>query len=87
MAKGTFEGKAENGDIQEALADAIGKAKAGLRSEIVKWRLERLSGEDGGIAPHREVIVRIQAQSPSSRKTNKTPSAGKTKQSPSSRKR
>lgn len=65
MSEGTFEGKSKNGDIQEALADAIAAAKTGLITDFVRWRLEQLSGEDGGFIPVRDVIVKIHARGPS----------------------
>lgn len=65
MSEGTFEGTSKNGDIQEALAAAIDAAKDGLRTDFVRWRLEELSGEDGGFVLVRDVTVRIHARSPS----------------------
>lgn len=63
MSEGNFEGKSKNGDIQEALDDAIGAAKTGLKSERVSWRLEQVSGEDGGFVPDRDLRVKIHARS------------------------
>lgn len=65
MSEGKFEGTSKNGDIQEALAEAIAAAKAGLRTDLVRWRLEELSGEDGGFVLVRDITVRIHAKSPS----------------------
>lgn len=65
MSKGTFEGKSKKNDIQEALEEAIAAAKAGLITDFVRWRLEQLSGEDGGIVGVRDLIVRIHARGPS----------------------
>ena len=65
MSEGTFEGTSKNGDIQEALAEAIAAAKGGLSTDHVKWRLEELSGEDGGFVLVNEVTVKIHAESPS----------------------
>jgi len=65
MSEGKFEGTSKNGDVQEALAEAIAAAKDGLRTDFVRWRLEELTGEDGGFVLVRDVTVRIHAKSPS----------------------
>jgi hypothetical protein len=65
MSESRFEGASKSGAIQEALANAIIAAKDGLRTDFVTWRLEELSGEDGGFAMVRNIIARIHARSPS----------------------
>ena len=68
MSEGSFEGRSNNNDIQEALAEATAAAKDGLRSELVRWRLEEVSGEDGGFVEVRDLTVKIHAQSTSEKK-------------------
>ena len=65
MSERSFEGKSNNNDIEEALAEAIDAAKAGLTSERVQWRLEEVSGVDGGIVPSHELTVKIRARTAS----------------------
>ena len=68
MSEGNFEGKSDKNDIEEALAEAIAAAKAGLRSERVQWRLEEVSGTDGGFIEFHELTVKIYAQSGAEKK-------------------
>ena len=68
MSAGSFEGKSNNNDIEEALAEAIDAAKAGLTSERVEWRLEEVSGVDGGFVPSHELTVKIYARSGAEKK-------------------
>jgi len=65
MSEGNFEGTSKNGDIQEALAEAISAAKSGLTTDFVRWQLEQLFGEDGGFVLVQNVTVRIHAQTAS----------------------
>lgn len=60
-----FEGKSTNNDFQEALEAAIAAAKEGLTTELVVWQLEKVSGENGGFVPVRDLTVSIHAQVPS----------------------
>jgi hypothetical protein len=62
MSEGSFEGKSDKNDIEEALAEAIAAAKVGLRSERVQWRLEEVSGVDGGFIPSHELTIKIHAR-------------------------
>lgn len=64
MPKTKFEGTSARGDINEALQNAIGAAKDGLKSEQVEWRLEELSGVNGGFVPQNDITVRIHARRP-----------------------
>jgi len=65
MGEGSFEGKSDKNDFEEALTEAIAAAKAGLTSERVVWRLEEVSGVDGGFIDVHELTVKIHAQTPS----------------------
>ena len=55
----SFTGKSANGNIQEALDDAIENAKQGLPSDFVEWKLESINGQDGGIVQIHELTVTI----------------------------
>ena len=58
------EGTSKNNNFEEALEAAIGAAKEGLTSELVLWQLEETRGENGGIAPVRDLTVKIRAEVP-----------------------
>ncbi|HEX8396260.1 MAG TPA: hypothetical protein VF644_02360 [Pyrinomonadaceae bacterium] len=58
-----FEGKSNQGDIYEALDNAIEAAKQGLRTTLVEWTLSKVSGVYGGFVPARDLTVFIEARS------------------------
>jgi hypothetical protein len=58
----TFEGVSEKGDFYEALADAIQKAKEGLRTDYIRWDLEHIGGEHGGFVIVNKLTVKISAK-------------------------
>ncbi len=60
-----YEGISHSGNIQEALNDAIAKAKLAIPTEYITWELEKLSGEDGGWAQTHIITLKIKAQVPS----------------------
>lgn len=64
MKEGSFIGTSNNGNFQEALSIAIAIAKESLETDFIKWKLEELSGEDGGFATVQVLSVKINAQSP-----------------------
>jgi len=71
------EGVSENGDVTEAIEDAVAAAKSKLRSSLVTWRLVEMSGEYGGfvIARHLSVLINARAGQISAKsdgETNKT---------------
>lgn len=59
-----FEGDSDNGSFEEALADAIEKAKQELTTDLVKWKLVGISGENGGFVGVNQIKVSINASSP-----------------------
>jgi hypothetical protein len=63
----TFEGSSEKGDFQEALANAIQKAKQLLRTEFVAWDLDEVNGYSGGFSDTNilKLSITITATSPS----------------------
>ena len=58
-----FAGGSRNGNIQEALADAITKAHAAApgADRQVRWTLKEVSGVNGGISPLNTLTVEIEA--------------------------
>jgi hypothetical protein len=62
--EGKFTGTSECGDFHEALRNAIDAAQvaSGGADIIIKWRLENVGGESGGILPINRLYVTIQAQ-------------------------
>jgi hypothetical protein len=58
-----FEGISERGDFQEALADAIQNAKNQLKTTLVAWKLNGISGENGGFTQVNRLSVVIDASS------------------------
>lgn len=48
MSDHLFTGESKHGNIQEALANAIQKAKETLVTDAIKWYLLNLYGSDGG---------------------------------------
>jgi flavin-binding protein dodecin len=60
-----FEGLSANGSIEEAIADAIGKAKQELTTDLIEWKLVEISGENGGFVGANKLKVCISANSPS----------------------
>ena len=59
-----FEGTSQNGDLHEALAGAIRKAKNDLTTDHITWTLEKVSGENGGFVQVNNVTVTISAKGP-----------------------
>ena len=59
-----FEGRSENGSLQEALKDAVGRAmQSGTRADLmVAYQVKRISGLCGGIADFNRVVVVIEAE-------------------------
>ncbi len=62
MKKGTFEGKSTTGNLEEAIINAIAKAKENLKTDFVEWKLETTGGENGGIANANILNVSIKAK-------------------------
>lgn len=59
--KQTFEGTSTNGNIQEALDNAIFNAKETLHTDYVVWEMQKISGEDGGFVLVRNLTLTISA--------------------------
>lgn len=59
-----FEGRSENGSLQEALQDAVERAmQSGTRADlIVTYQLKKISGIRGGIAGFNRLLVTIDAE-------------------------
>jgi hypothetical protein len=66
METNTFIGASQNGDIAEALQDAIKLAKDGLKSSLITWRVDEISGKSGGFVETNEITVKIIATQASS---------------------
>lgn len=64
MSPKTFNGTSKKGDFHEALHAAIGAAKEGLTTDFVRWRLEKVSGENGGFILQNDLTVTIAARGP-----------------------
>jgi hypothetical protein len=65
-----FEGLSDNGSFEEALSDAIEKAKQQLTIDLVKWNLIGVSGENGGFVGVNQIKVSINASSPADEDEN-----------------
>lgn len=63
MSYKTFEGTSNDGDLQEALTNAIDTAleSTGVADEGVTWKLEEVKGEKGTIVGLNRITVTIQA--------------------------
>lgn len=59
--EGFYQGSSASGSLEEAVGDAISKAKTGLGSTLVRWRLVELHGENGGVAQVNVISVTIRA--------------------------
>lgn len=59
-----FEGRSENGNLQEALKDAIDRAvESGIRADqVVTYQLKKIRGICGGVAGFNRVTVTIDAE-------------------------
>lgn len=57
-----FEGKSSNGDIHEALENAVMSAKEGLTTDFVEWTLSNISGRYGGYIIARDLTITIKAK-------------------------
>lgn len=59
-----FEGRSENGSLQEALKDAVERAmQSGTRADLmVTYQLKKISGICGGVAAFDRVVVTIDAE-------------------------
>ena len=56
-----FTGSSSHGDLAEALRMAIGTAKETMETDFVSWRVESVTGEDGGFVLKTELTVTISA--------------------------
>lgn len=61
----SFIGTSTNGNFQEALNNAIIIAKETLKTDFIKWKIEELTGEDGGFVTVNILSVKINVQNPS----------------------
>jgi flavin-binding protein dodecin len=66
METNTFTGTSKNGDVAEALQDAIQLAKEGLQSSLIRWRVDEISGKSGGFVDLNDLTVKIVATQASS---------------------
>lgn len=64
MKEGSFTGTSRSGNLAEALNQAIANAKASLKTDFIKWKLEKLFGEDGGGVNVQVLSVEISAKGP-----------------------
>ncbi len=60
----TITATSETGDLNEALLEAIGRAKDELKTDFVRWNLQSLDGENGGFTHQHHVSVTITAKGP-----------------------
>lgn len=66
METNTFTGTSKNGDVAEALQNAIQLAKEGLQSSLITWRVDEISGKSGGFVDLNDLTVKIVATQASS---------------------
>ena len=59
-----IQGLSKTGSLDEALADAIQKSKQSLQTDLVRWELISVYGENGGFIRKNELVVRITATGP-----------------------
>lgn len=60
----SFTGTSPKGDLIEALNDAVEQAEKSSNAShpLVKWTLEKINGQHGGIAGFKEISVTILAE-------------------------
>lgn len=54
-----FKGISKNGDLTEAIDDAIAKAKKALMTDHIIWKLETVNGRNGGFVLENIIEVSI----------------------------
>lgn len=54
-----FEGQSTNGNLDEAIADAVKNALKELPTDMIIWKLEDMVGRYGGITNEKKLTVRI----------------------------
>lgn len=57
-----FTGTSPNGDLQQAITDAVNKGTPAVPAhpdELITWTVEKISGKRGGLAGGNEVSVTI----------------------------
>ena len=59
-----FDGTSSYGDIYEALDNAIAAAKDELMTDLVEWKMNRLSGVYGGFVCAKDLTITIEAKVP-----------------------
>jgi hypothetical protein len=64
MKEGSFVGKSDTGNFQEALQNAIAIAKKTLETDFITWEIEKIYGEDGGYVTVNILSLQIHAQGP-----------------------
>lgn len=60
----SFTGKSKSGNLTEALRDAINQAKDSLHTDFVTWKIEKITGSNGGFTQVNEISVTITASPP-----------------------
>ena len=55
MKGNNFKGLSQNGDLSEAINNAILKAKEALTTDHILWELEKVGGKNGGFI-HENII-------------------------------
>ena len=68
--EGKFTGTSETGDFQEALKNAIAEAHkaSGGADMIIEWKLDNVTGENGGFNPVDKLHVTIQQLGPETKR-------------------
>lgn len=58
----SIKGESTNGNLQEALDNAIEIAKEKLKASYIDWKLETVSGTNGGFVEETKLFVVISAK-------------------------
>lgn len=62
MKEHNFKGISQNGDLSEAINDAIIRAKESLTTDHILWELDKVTGSNGGFIHENIIEVSINAQ-------------------------
>lgn len=64
-----FTGVSNQGNLQEAIENAISVAKTSIQSDYVEWKIGDVTGKDGGFTLVKELTVTIEVTKPTASET------------------
>jgi len=61
MSNNIFQGTSPNGNLTDAINEAVVNAKEALESDYIEWTMEKIKGKNGGFVLLNEITITIKA--------------------------